>query len=154
MLKRQFEPIHKKDPKILQRLHEQASAQLTKNIKEELALMFEEENIQAFMAKLDDMKAQADEMDADLVAWRPSGEPSEDVRAHVQPVYQQHLHQLQKVFDQLQSQNMLLKRSLKKEQDKLMQSHAAIQGHLQTWRKANCLTGEDCRELEAYMKKL
>ncbi|KAL8565253.1 hypothetical protein ACOMHN_001151 [Nucella lapillus] len=154
LLKRHFEPIYKKDPKTLQKLHEEASAQLSTNIKEELAVMFEEENIQDFMVKLDEIKAQADEMDENLVAWRPSGNPSEDIRAHVHPIHLQHLHQLQKVFEQLQSQNTLLRRTLKKEQDKLLHSCSAIQDHLQTWKKANCLTAEEEQELKTFMKDL
>ena len=32
-------------------------------------MMFEEENIEEFMAKLDDMKAQADDTSEDVAAW-------------------------------------------------------------------------------------
>ena len=66
---------------------------------------------------------------------RPSGCPAADVRAHIQPIQHQHLHQLQKIFDQLQSQNTLLQRNLKKHHDKMMQSRSAMREHLDTWKK-------------------
>ena len=38
-------------------------------LQEELRLMFEEENIREFMAKLDQMKVQADGIAEDVTAW-------------------------------------------------------------------------------------
>ncbi|KAK7116013.1 hypothetical protein V1264_001769 [Littorina saxatilis] len=69
LFRRQLEPIYKKAPKTLEKLHEGAVSELASNIEEELSVMFEEENIEEFMAKLDEMKAQADEITEDITAW-------------------------------------------------------------------------------------
>ncbi|XP_078737074.1 polyamine-modulated factor 1 [Lampetra fluviatilis] len=70
--------VHAHKPELLKKIHENSKEHLRNAIKEEMDLIVREEGLEKLLGSLDEMAKGAPVEPA----WRPSGDPASDVRAH------------------------------------------------------------------------
>ncbi|XP_032831826.2 polyamine-modulated factor 1 [Petromyzon marinus] len=77
--------VYADNPELLKKIHENSKEHLRKAIKEEMDLIVLEEGLEKLLGSLDELAKGAPVEPA----WRPSGDPASDVRAHLHKYLQQ-----------------------------------------------------------------
>ncbi|XP_023223512.1 uncharacterized protein LOC111624793 [Centruroides sculpturatus] len=92
-----FAAIHKKHNNDLATVHQQFISKLESSIREEIKLMYQEETINTYLNKLDDliMKAGSNQKSC---KWRPSGNPETDLMDHLHVVKEEHKKELEQIL--------------------------------------------------------
>ncbi|XP_071106319.1 polyamine-modulated factor 1-like [Haliotis cracherodii] len=145
--KEHFRPLYDHNSKALRGIRDQMVQQLDSNIFDEIANMFEEENILPLMNGLDELVEYPD------TAWRPTGDPSVDVRAHILPGHMKHREQLAAMLKELESRNRMLQETVRARQEKLYATREQVEQICGVWQKAEeALSTETVAALEDFVK--
>uniref|UniRef100_W5MQN3 Si:dkey-6i22.5 n=1 Tax=Lepisosteus oculatus TaxID=7918 RepID=W5MQN3_LEPOC len=101
-----FHPLYKESPQVTESIHRQFVSQLQDSIREDIAQIVEEGDLEVKFEELDRLeKAAEDSME---LAWRPSGVPEEDLCGFVMPYYLQQQEYLRRELRKLQKENASL----------------------------------------------
>ncbi|XP_067664341.1 polyamine-modulated factor 1-like [Haliotis asinina] len=145
--KEHFQPLYEHNSKALRGIRDQMVEQLDSNIFDEISNMFEEENILPLMNGLDDLKEYPEK------AWRPSGDPDVDVRAHVLPGHIKHREQLAAMLKELESRNRMLQETVRARQEKLYSTCEQVEQICGVWQKSEgALSTETIEALEEFVR--
>ncbi|CAB3984498.1 Hypothetical predicted protein [Paramuricea clavata] len=101
--------VKEKNPTVFDNIVPQLIEHLQVNVKQELELMFQQENLISLGCQLDEITKTSTRTEA---AWRPSGIPSEDIKDHITSVKLEFRDQLREKLKQLQNENEVLKNKL------------------------------------------
>ncbi|MBN3299997.1 PMF1 factor, partial [Amia calva] len=126
-----FHPFYKQKPQVTESIHKQFVSQLQVSIKEDIAQIMEEGNLQAKLQELDRLEAAS--QDSAEPAWRPSGVPEEDFGGFVAPYYLQQREYLRKELKKLQRENASLAQSVLAGREAVARTEQHIARSLEEW---------------------
>ncbi|XP_066577544.1 polyamine-modulated factor 1 [Amia ocellicauda] len=126
-----FHPFYKQKPQVTESIHKQFVSQLQISIKEDIAQIMEEGNLQAKLQELDRLEAAS--QDSAEPAWRPSGVPEEDFGGFVAPYYLQQREYLRKELKKLQRENASLAQSVLAGREAVARTEQHIARSLEEW---------------------
>ncbi|KAG8190840.1 hypothetical protein JTE90_028337 [Oedothorax gibbosus] len=109
LFKSYYPEIHQNDSTNLKELHRQLKSQLTETIHEEVEELCKEVDLYASISSLDKL-IQNHEGKDDVEAWRPSGNPSEDMRDHLYQMKLKHKRCLEFTLQTMALQNKELEK--------------------------------------------
>lgn len=123
--------IRKKDPEVFDNIIQHFVKGLQDNIKQELELMIKEENLVSLCHDLDQITAMSTETNP---AWRPSGQPSTDIKDHVVHVKLEFREKLKEKLKLLQDENkamqdglMLKRKEVTDTEERIIQKQKELQ---------------------------
>ncbi|XP_014772421.1 polyamine-modulated factor 1 [Octopus bimaculoides] len=125
---KQFPALQAKDPGILKLLREQVTHQLESTIKMEVETMLEEENLMEIMKDLNQRIKSTKAQKTDL-AWRPTGNVDDDIRAHLMPVKMKLRDNLQTMLSKLEEENKQLQTIVCERQKNLIKAEQKLKDY-------------------------
>ncbi|KAK3804290.1 hypothetical protein RRG08_040797 [Elysia crispata] len=132
-IKEHFRTHYEADKKYFLEVYKSMMDQLEMMIKDEVNLQLEANDVKQLLA---DLERTIEESPATDRKWRPSGNPEEDVKAHLEKSTSEEVQQLEKILAALESQNKLLNSHVSRTDQKLENSMKTLQSHHQAWQKA------------------
>ncbi|XP_071793908.1 polyamine-modulated factor 1-like [Asterias amurensis] len=132
---RSYSFAHEKRPAALRSIREQFLENLESSVQKELELMIEEEGLVRLFNELDQHIHEAPTQ-LSQPAWRPSGDPVEDVRSHlIQPKLREK-ERLEHLLEQVQQENKRLYQALVPRKQHLLDTKQKINEGLKPFDKA------------------
>ncbi|XP_059155402.1 polyamine-modulated factor 1-like [Physella acuta] len=143
--KEHFRNVYKNDSENFLKLSKSMLTELESMIKEEIEMQLETNNTEQLLSDLDKIKQTYSKSLEQK--WRPSGNPSEDIKAHTQESAQLELQQLEKVLYTLESHNKMLNECVRQSDEKLLLDIKTIENSCSSWSEAASVVPEETREM-------
>ncbi|XP_059836069.1 polyamine-modulated factor 1 [Hypanus sabinus] len=130
-----YSPVHEILPQFTHSVHKQFVAQLQTSIQEEIKQISEDGLFERALPKLDQLEREAEART--VPAWRPTGTPAEDLRAHLVPCQLQQRQYLQLKLRKAQEENAALTRDVLQGRKRLENLRQLRDDRLQDWQECN-----------------
>ncbi|RUS76377.1 hypothetical protein EGW08_015857 [Elysia chlorotica] len=132
-IKEHFRKHYEADKKYFLEVYKSMMDQLEMMIMDEVNLQLEANDVKQLLSDLEKTIEQNPATDR---IWRPSGNPEEDVKAHLEKSTSEEVQQLEKILSSLECQNKLLNSHVARTDQRLENSMKTLQSHEQAWHKA------------------
>ncbi|CAL1541391.1 unnamed protein product [Lymnaea stagnalis] len=133
-IKEHFRDLYRADSKNVTELYKSMMSQLESMIKEEIDLQIENNKVKDLLNNLD--KINLEYRNQTQRKWRPSGNPEEDIKAHMYESNKVEVQQLEKILSTLESQNKYLNERVVTTNEKLQASIQMVESHCSNWHEA------------------
>ncbi|BFY97747.1 hypothetical protein BsWGS_00787 [Bradybaena similaris] len=141
-IKKHFQEVYRADSENVLEISKSMVRQLESMIKEDIEMQLDTCNVEELLASLDKIKT---ENVSEQRRWRPSRNPKEDIKAHLQESSQMELQQLEKVLRKFETQNKHLNECVAKSDEKLQESVKLIEDLCSTWEEAASVLSDETR---------
>ncbi|KAG8196659.1 hypothetical protein JTE90_006569 [Oedothorax gibbosus] len=125
MMQKNFREIYKADSFHLKIFHEQLVSQLKSCFSETVEEVFLETNVIQSLSSLNNIINKTTR-NADIVAWRPSGNPNEDIRDHLHQLKLNQKKSLEFALQVLVTENSSLEQMIKKNHKEVIEIKSKI----------------------------
>ncbi|NWT76367.1 PMF1 factor, partial [Prunella himalayana] len=123
--------FYKLQPQLTRSIYDQFISQLQASIKEEIQEVKNEGNLEELFSSLDKIVEEA--KDREEPAWRPSGQPSRDVRGALAPYLLQHRSHLRRALRRRREQSAGVAEAVLLGRDRIAELQQLLQARLQAW---------------------
>ncbi|XP_015904992.1 polyamine-modulated factor 1 [Parasteatoda tepidariorum] len=120
-----YSEIYNEDPELLKETYEQFSRQLENSIKIDLDELCNDQDIYEKLKTLDDLNKES-KISEDVKAWRPSGNPNEDVRDYRCICKSAHKKALNALLENVRSQNDQLEKEVMANHEEIIMLKEAV----------------------------
>ncbi|KAM9003928.1 polyamine-modulated factor 1 [Sarcophilus harrisii] len=141
-----YKRFYKLQPEMTRLIYDQFITQLQTSIREEIATIKEEGNLEAVLNSLDKILEEAE--DRKEPAWRPSGIPEDDVRSTLIPYFLQQQSSLKQLVQEQEKENVKLAEMVLEGRKQVLELQQQIQARKQAWQALS----KNQRELAAVLK--
>ncbi|XP_051901756.1 polyamine-modulated factor 1 [Pristis pectinata] len=137
-----YKPVHEIQPQFTHSVYKQLVSQLQTSIREEINQISEDGLFERALPKLDQLER---ESEARMVqAWRPTGAPAEDLRAHLVPCQLQQRQYLQLKLKRAREENTTLAQEVLQGRRRVQDLQQLRDDQCQAWEECNCI----CQKLK------
>jgi len=140
-MKEHFHKVYKADGVNVLALFKSMMTQLQSHISEEIEAQLDASSLEKLLLDLDALSKEQTNQH-----WRPSGNASKDVAAHLQSTSQQELAELEKILSVLEAQNKVLCDKSQRWNEKMQQSKSKLNTTVTHWREASLVFSEEVKE--------
>ncbi|XP_072132310.1 polyamine-modulated factor 1 [Mobula birostris] len=130
-----YSPIHEILPQFTHSVHKQLITQLQTSIQEEINQISEDGLFERALPKLDQLERESEART--VPAWRPTGTPAEDLRAHLVSCQLQQRQYLQLKLRKAQEENAALARDVLQGRKRVETLQQLRDDQVQAWQECN-----------------
>ncbi|XP_072519967.1 polyamine-modulated factor 1 [Salminus brasiliensis] len=127
-----FHPLCKQNPQMAEVIHKQFISDLQKSIQEEISTMIEEGNLEVKLEELDKLEELAKVTPEP--AWRPSGDPEQDVCSVLVSYHQGQEEYMRRELRKLQKENAALAEEVRAGREAVTHSEQRIAAAVDEWK--------------------
>ncbi|XP_037531763.1 polyamine-modulated factor 1 [Nematolebias whitei] len=127
-----FRPLYKKNPQMIERIHNQFIEELRKAIQEDIAKLTEEGMLDFKLNEMDKLENAV--KDDPEPAWRPSGVPEQDFCSFVMPFYQKQEAYMKLELKKIQAENAALAEKVQAGRESIAQTELRISTTVEDWK--------------------
>ncbi|XP_059372620.1 polyamine-modulated factor 1-like [Carassius carassius] len=140
-----FQPLSKQNPQLTEAMHKQLISQLQTLVQNEISAVIEEGDLQVKFEELDRLEELA--KDTPHAAWRPSGDPEQDVCSGLVSYYKKQEEYMRIQLKKLQKENAGLAQKVQAGRENITQTEQHIASGVEEWRAS-------LEDLEAFVSTL
>ncbi|XP_008281853.1 polyamine-modulated factor 1 [Stegastes partitus] len=127
-----FRPLYEKNPQRMESIHKQFIEELKRTIQEDIGRLIEEGHLELKLKELDKLESAA--KNNPDPAWRPTGDPEQDLCSFLMPYYQKQEAYMRLELKKIQAENAALAQKVQAGRDSIAQAEQRISTAVDEWK--------------------